>query len=91
MSVDDKLAKLGRRSFITTTRETDEQKETALQLDILKVVIETKLAEKEAAKVRADKESRKAFLKDLLLKKQEDKMSALSEEEIAAQIAALES
>lgn len=89
VATDEKLSKLGRQSFIKETRETNEQKEAKLQLEILKAVIETKLEEKEASKVKAAKESQKAFLEELLLKKQQAKMEGLSEDEINAQIAAL--
>lgn len=88
VDLDEKVQKLGRKSFLTATvRDTNDLQ---LQFDLVKFVIDTKVAEKEAAKERDSKEARKSFLKDLLEKKQLNALEGLSEAEIQAQIAALD-
>jgi hypothetical protein len=88
VALDDKIQKGGRKSFITKKTEsmTDEQG----MFDLVSYVIETKMAEADAAKARATKASQKAFMQDLLQRKRIASMEELSTEEIEKQIAALE-
>jgi hypothetical protein len=60
------------------------------KLDLVKLVIETKLAEEQAAETRAKNKAEKAKLLEILAEKQEGKLSNLSEAELKKRIAALE-
>jgi hypothetical protein len=56
----------------------------------VKYVIETKLAEEQAAETRAKNKAEKQKLLEILAEKQEGKLSNLSEAELKRRIAALE-
>lgn len=84
VDLDEKITKLGRKSFIG--RKTESDTEVTQQLDVVKFVIETKMAENELAKVRADKLAQKAFLTGLLEKKKTEQLEGLSVEEIQKQL-----
>lgn len=87
VALDEKVQKAGRKSFIGRRTESDSQAND--ELEVVKFVIELKMAEQDAAKVRADKAAQKTFLKDLLAKKQVAALEGLSAEEIQKQIEAL--
>lgn len=87
VAVNDVLEKEGKKSFIA--KRTTSSTENTLKLDILKFVIETKQAENEARKTRAETATKVAQLEEVLLKKQEEKLGGLTEEELLKQIAAL--
>ena len=88
VALDEKIQKGGRKSFITKRAEslTEEQG----MFDLVTYVIETKMAEADAAKARAGKASQKAFLQDLLQRQRIASLEKLTPEEIEKQIAALE-
>lgn len=89
VALDEKIQKGGRKSFITKRAEslTEEQG----MFDLVTYVIETKMAEADAAKARAGKASQKAFLQDLLQRQRIASLEKLTPEEIEKQIAALDS
>lgn len=88
VALDDKIQKLGRKSFVA--KRAASTSDLNDQLEILKFVIGTKIAEDEQKKVKADKESQKAFLNTLLEKKKTEQMEGLSVEEIQKQLASLQ-
>lgn len=88
VNLDDQIQKGGRKSFIGRRDTTASVNET--KLDIVKVIIEVKQAEAEAAKTRAEKASQKEFLNSLLEKKKIAQLEGLSVDEIEKQLAALE-
>jgi hypothetical protein len=76
-------------SFVETTKTLDHvRRETALE--IVKYVIDTKLAEEEVAKRRSEKRLEKEKLLAILAEKQAGKLSDLSEKELQKRIAALD-
>jgi hypothetical protein len=76
-------------SFVETARTPEhDRRETALE--IVKCVIDAKLAEEEDAKKRADNKVRKEKLLAILVEKQDGKLSNLSEKELQRQIAELD-
>ena len=76
-------------NFVETTRTAAHVRvETAL--DVVKYVIETKLADEEAAKRRAMNRVRKEKLLTVLAEKQDGKLSEMSERELKKQISELE-
>ena len=80
---------LAEDSFVeTATTPEHTRRETALE--IVKLVIESKLAEETAAKKRADNKVEKEKLLAILAEKQDGKLSALSEKELQRRIAALD-
>lgn len=87
VTLDEQIQKAGRKSFIE--RRAASTTELDNKLEIVKVIIADKQAEKEASKVRADKLAQKAFLTDLLNKKKLTQLEGLSVEEIQAQLNAL--
>ena len=84
VSIDDKIQKAGRKSFIGKRSASTGDDEN--RLEIVKFVIEQLQAEADARKTRAEKESQKAFLKGLLEKKQMEQLENLSAEEIQKQL-----
>jgi hypothetical protein len=87
VSLDEKIQKGGRKSFIT--KRTESMTEEQGMFDLVSYVIETKMAEADAAKDRAAKRGQREFLEDLKKKKQIATLEGLSLEEIDKQIAAL--
>lgn len=76
-------------SFVDTAM-TPEHVRLATALDIVKCVIETRLAEEEAAAKRAKNKVEREQLLGILAEKQAGKLSELSEKELQRRIAALE-
>ena len=87
VSLDEKIQKAGRKSFVD--KRTPSTSAAVTQLEIVKFVIETKQAEDEARKTRAEKAGQKDFLKSLLEKKRMEQLEGLSAEEIQKQIDSL--
>lgn len=85
VGLDEVVQKQGRKSFIATTK-TAEQNDDSLRFEIVKQVIDIRLAEEAARKARAQTNSQKSFLKELLEKKRVAALEGLSAEEIQAQI-----
>lgn len=87
VALDEKIQKGGRKSFITKRAESMSEEQG--MLDLVTYVIETKVAEDDAAKERAARRSQREFLESLKQKKQIAALESLSAEEIDKQIAAL--
>lgn len=83
------LKALSEESFVRTER-TPDQYRAEMALEIVKHVIEVKLAEEDAAKRRADNKAEREKLLAILAKKQEGKLDELSEKELQRRINALE-
>lgn len=83
------LKEVSEESFVEI-KKTVEHTMRELSLEIVKYVIDTKIAEEEAAKTRAAKRLEKEKLLDILAEKQDGKLSKLSEEELKKRIKALE-
>lgn len=83
------LKEVSEESFVETSK-TPEHARREAALEVVKHVIQTKLAEEEAAKKRADNKSKKEALLQALAEKQAGKLSAMSEKELQRQIAALD-
>lgn len=75
-------------SFVATTR-TPATTRFGVTLEVVKRVIEVKLADEESAKKRAENKKEREKLLEILAEKQEGKLSKLSEAEIQRRIAAL--
>ncbi len=76
-------------SFVETTRTAAHTRvETAFE--VVKHIIDVKLADEEAAKKRAENRLKKEKLLTVLAEKQDGKLSEMSERELKKQIAALE-
>jgi len=84
ITLDEKIQKAGRKSFVAKKSVSTGDDES--KLEIVKFVIETKQAEAEALKTKQANESQKTFLKDLLQKKNMEKLESLSPEEIQKQL-----
>ena len=79
---------ISEESFVETAKTPEHvRRETALE--VVKYVIDTKLAEEETAKKRADNKIEKEKLLAILAEKQAGKLSELSEKELQRRIAAL--
>lgn len=74
-------------SFVDKDRKSDETAQ--LKFDIVKHVIDVKLAEREAAKVKADNAVKKQKLLALIADKQDDSLKSLSIEELRRQLESL--
>lgn len=80
---------LSEESFVETTKTPEHtRRETALE--VVKYLIETKLADETAAKKRAENKAEKEKLLAILAEKQDGKLSALSERELQRRIAGLD-
>lgn len=83
------LKDISEENFIETTK-TVEHTRREMALEVIKYVIEVKLAEEVAAKKRADNKKEKESLLNILAEKQAGKLNALSEAELKKRIAALD-
>jgi hypothetical protein len=88
-SVNKELKESTEESFIAKKSTTNTTLE--LKLEIIKYVISVRLAEKAEAKVRAEKQNRLKFLKDLLERKEIQQLEGSSADDIRKQIEELES
>lgn len=85
----DDVAKAVNRQLKTVSEEsfvdqpTKGNTELQEKLEIVKHIIATKQAENEAARQKADRSAQKARVLEILAKKQDDKLSNLSEEELS--------
>ena len=76
-------------SFVDTDVKNPERTRREAALEVVKYIIEVKLAEEEAANKRAAKKLEREKLLKILAEKQEGKLSDLSEKELQRRIAAL--
>ncbi len=76
-------------SFVSTTK-TPAHTRLEMTLEVIKRVIEVKLADEAAAKRRAENKAEREKLLQILAEKQDGKLSALSEKELKKRIAELE-
>jgi hypothetical protein len=80
---------ISEESFVETTKSPEHVRREAA-LEVVKYVIDTKLAEEQIAKMRADRKVEKEKLLKILAEKQEGKLSELSEKDLQKRIAALD-
>lgn len=80
---------ISEESFVETVK-TPEHVRREAALEVVRFVIDAKLAEEETAKKRADNKIEKEKLLGILAEKQAGKLSELSEKELQRRIAALE-
>ena len=83
------LKDISEESFVETAK-TPEHALCETAMDVVKYVIDAKLAEESAAKKRAENKIEKEKLLGILAEKQDGKLSALSEKELQRRIAALD-
>lgn len=83
------LKEISEESFVETAKTPDHTRRE-VALEVVKRVIEIKLAEEEAARTRAANRKEKEQLLAILAEKQAGKLSELSEKELQKRIAALE-
>lgn len=89
-TIDTNLKAASEGSFVST-KTSPERTDHALRLEIVKFVIADRLAENERKRMSADKAALRARLQDALARKQDAALENLSAEELAAQLAALDS
>lgn len=87
-SVNAELKSLTEESFVEL-RPNPRKTELALQLDILKHIIADKLAEKEAAEKRVERENKRRILLEALESKENDELRNMSKEDLLKQLEAL--
>ena len=75
-------------SLISKPTERDER--LTLSIDIIKHIVHAKLEAQEARKLKAENRMRRARLAEILAKKEDEKLSEMSEEDLRKEIAALE-
>jgi len=95
LKIVDKIAialkkELGENETDSFIKPKTSDKTTELRFDIAKYIIETRLAEQEAAKVRAEKAAKRAQIKELMAKKQLDSLESKSLEDLQKELDALE-
>jgi hypothetical protein len=88
-SANKALKNLTEESFVSTER-TPAHAKAELTLELVKYVIQVKLAEEETAKKRAENKVEREKLLAILAEKQAGKLSELSEREIQKRINALD-
>ena len=76
-------------SFVATTARTSAQTRLEMTLEVVKRVIEVRLADEAVAKKRAENRIEREKLLRILAEKQEGKLSDLTEKELQKRIAAL--
>ncbi len=87
-AVNKALKDISEESFVETTK-TSAHTRCEAAMEVIKYVIDVKLAEEEAAKTRSEKKQEKEKLLGILAEKQAGKLSELSEKELQKRIAAL--
>lgn len=80
---------ISEESFVET-KKTVVHERLEMVFEVVKYVIDVKLAEEKAAEKKAENAKEKARLLEILAEKQDGKLSALSETELKKRIAALE-
>lgn len=85
----NKVLKETEENFVETTKTVESTRREAA-MEIVKYVIDTKLAEEAVAKTRAANRLEKEKLLAILAEKQDGKLSELTEKELQKRIAALE-
>lgn len=88
IATEAELSATASKSFVK--KSTNKNAEVQLRFDLIKFVIEVKLEEAEKASKAKTKKAEKEKLLRLLAKKQDEKLEGMSEEDIQAQIAALD-
>lgn len=89
--INRKIKDLGDEDFVNTSKkENSESTRLKLMLDVVKRIIEVKLAEQAAATQQMAAASEIARLNDILANKQHDALKELSVEELQARIAQLQ-
>lgn len=88
--VNSELKSLTEESFIDLKPDA-RKTELALQLDILKHVIQVKLDQKEAAALRKQKEAKRNKLMEILESKENEDLKSLSKEQILKELEELNS
>lgn len=83
------LKEISEESFVETAK-TAEHVRLEIKLDVVKQVIDAKLADEELAKRRVANKAEKEKLLAILSEKQDGKLSELTEKELRRRIAALE-
>ena len=83
------LKNISEENFVETSK-TAAHTRCEMALEVVKYIIETKLAEEKATEIRAAKKQEKEKLLSILAEKQAGKLSKLSEKEVLERIAALE-
>lgn len=84
VGLDEELSKSPKKSFISDV--TPETKVVELRFNIVKDIINTKLAEKVAKEQSKEKQAKKAQLMEILARKQAESLENLSEEELLKRI-----
>lgn len=84
VGLDEELSKRPKKSFISDV--TPETKVVELRFNIVKDIINTKLAEKVAKEQSKEKQAKKAQLMEILARKQAESLENLSEEELLKRI-----
>ena len=82
------LKVLTEESFVETSTKTKEHARAETALEVVRYIIDVKLAEEETAKQRAENRLEKEKLLAILAEKQDGKLSAMSEKELQRRIAA---
>lgn len=80
---------ISEESFVET-KKTVAHERLEMVFEVVKYIIDVKLAEEKAAEKKAENAKEKARLLEILAEKQDGKLSALSETELKKRIAALE-
>lgn len=87
IQLSELVAKAARKSFITDAPKADA--DLTLQFDLVKHVIDVRLAENKAAKIAADQRAQVEFLKGLLQRKQLAELESMTPEAIKLKLAEL--
>lgn len=87
VALEEQIQKAGKKSFLA--KRSASTLELDISFEIVKYILETRVAENEAAKEKAKKQDEKAFLTGLLKEKQMDAIKSLTPEEIQSKLDAL--
>ena len=90
IAIDEKMEKLGSKSFVNSNAKSAQRKVEEAKLEIVKDIIADKIEEQEKVKRAAEKAAKKQKILELLAKKQDESLEAKSEEELLAELEALD-
>jgi hypothetical protein len=90
IDLDNALESSARKSFIAPIDTNDQRSELEAKLEIVKVVIAGKLADRAAAETRVLRAEKRRRLQEALARKDDEALSSASRDDILAQLAELD-
>jgi hypothetical protein len=89
IAVDDELEGMARKNFIAPEKTDNRRAELEGKLELVKLVIASKIADKTAAETRATNMDKRRKILDALANKENEALTSATKEELLAQLEAI--